>query len=151
MSDFENNGFDNAETVETVETVENVETIDPAPTPEYSAPEQETVYAEPAPENQTSVFAIISLVTGIASILCCCSYFITPWLCMILAVTAIVLGILSMNKEESGRGMAIAGIICGGVGLVLGIIVIIIGAVGGAASALDNGSMEDIIERIEDL
>ena len=147
MSDFENNGFDNAETVETVETVENVETIDPAPTPEYSAPEQETVYAEPAPENQTSVFAIISLVTGILSILCCCS----RWICVILAVSAIVLGILSMNKEESGRGMAIAGIICGGVGLVLGIIVIIIGAVGGAASALDNGSMEDIIERIEDL
>ncbi|MBR2530716.1 MAG: DUF4190 domain-containing protein [Lachnospiraceae bacterium] len=147
MSDFENNGFDNAETVETVETVENVETIDPAPTPEYSAPEQETVYAEAAPENQTSVFAIISLVTGILSILCCCS----QWICVILAVSAIVLGILSMNKEESGRGMAIAGIICGGVGLVLGIIVIIIGAVGGAASALDNGSMEDIIERIEDL
>lgn len=144
MSDFENNGFDNAETVE---TVENVETIDPAPTPEYSAPEQETVYTEPAPENQTSVFAIISLVAGILSILCCCS----QWICVILAVTAIVLGILSMNKEESGRGMAIAGIICGGVGLVLGIIVIIVGAIGGAASALDNGSMEDIIERIEDL
>lgn len=150
MSDFDNNGFENgetAETVETVETVENVETIDPNPG-SYTAPTQETTYEEPAAGGGASVFAIISLVTGILSILCCCS----RWMCIIFAVAAIVLGILSMNKEEEGRGMAIAGIICGAVGLVLGIIVIIIAAVGGeAANTLDPDSVENFIDKLEDL
>ena len=48
--------------------------------------------------------------------------------------------------------MAIAGIICGGVGIVLGIIVIIIGLIGGAAaSTIDPDSVENILERLEDL
>ncbi len=152
MSDFENNGFDNAETVETIETVENAETIEPGPQT-YSGPAEETVYSapeysEPANEGGTSVFAIISLVTGILSIVCCCS----QWISILFGVAAIVLGILSINKEEESRGMAIAGIICGGVGIVFGIIGIIVGAVGGAAaSSLDSDSVEELIERLQDI
>ncbi|MBR1450804.1 MAG: DUF4190 domain-containing protein, partial [Lachnospiraceae bacterium] len=80
MSDFDNNGF---ETTETVETVENVETIDEGAdsSTDYSDyTSSQTTYSEPV--NESKVFAIISLVCGIVSLVCSCC----GWLSIILAV-----------------------------------------------------------------
>ena len=98
--------------------------------------------------NGSSVFAIISLVCGIVSVLCCCC----GWLSIILGVGAIVLGIISLNNHEDGRGMAIAGIICGGIGTLMAVVIIILGGL--MSSADVNGSdvmVNEVIERIEDL
>lgn len=63
-------------------------------------------------------FAIASLVCGCLSILCCWGVCIS-W---IFSIAAIVLGIIAITKKYDGKGFAIAGIITGGVGIVLGII-----------------------------
>lgn len=70
---------------------------------------------------QSQVFPIISLVTGIISIFCC-------WLSPILGTVALVMGYLSLGniKKNSqlygGRGLAIAGMVTGGIGLAVGIL-----------------------------
>ncbi|WP_435769418.1 DUF4190 domain-containing protein [Nocardioides sp. SYSU DS0651] len=75
-----------------------------------------------AQPQQTSVMAIISLVTGILGVLCCGS--------LIFSVAAIILGYLGKKETDSGQksggGMALAGLILGGVGVVLSIIWIIL-------------------------
>ncbi len=75
---------------------------------------QYTSYNQPAPK-QTNVLAIVSLVFGILSILCCCSAFIGS----ILGIVGVICGILAQKQSKSG--MAIAGIICSALGIVLGI------------------------------
>ncbi len=141
MSEFDNNGF---ETAETVETVENVETIDSS----SDTVETTTTYETPSYDTPSSegskVFGIISLVCGILSLLCCC----TGWIGLVLSIAAIVLGILSINKQEDARGMAIAGIVCGGVGVILALIMVIMGA---AFSAADATDIEQYVERFEDI
>ena len=47
---------------------------------------------------------------------CCCGIF--GWLAIPIDIAAIVLGIIGM-KKNSGKGMALAGMICGIVALVL--------------------------------
>jgi len=64
--------------------------------------------------------AIISLVTGILGILCC------GW--FIFSIAAVVLGFLGRkeitesNGAKKGAGLALAGLILGGVGIALGIL-----------------------------
>lgn len=106
MSDFENQN----ETVEDV--TESAEEVN-----------SET-YSSVAPEEkQSNVFAIISMIAGIVSILCCCFGAVG----IVIAVAAVVLGIISIKKEEPKKGMAIAGIVCGGVGLILAVVIIAAG------------------------
>lgn len=64
------------------------------------------------------VFGILSLVAGILGIVmaCCCGIF--GWLAIPFDLAAIVLGIIGM-KKNSGKGMALAGLICGIVALVV--------------------------------
>ena len=82
-------------------------------------------------ENKT--LAMVSLILGILSLFCC--WFIVP------GVAAVVTGFMAKNKidqnpkEYGGRGMALGGLITGGISILLGIIVVIIqvffGALGG--------------------
>ena len=51
------------------------------------------------------------------------------------------------NKGEDAKGMAIAGIVCGGVGLLIGIIVLIMGA---ALQSVDQNSVEQFVEQLEE-
>lgn len=92
-------------------------------------------------DEKPGVMAIIALIAGILSVLCHCVPFAGSTIGFLLSVAAIVLGIIEFNKikkgesSEKGRGMCIAGIILGGVGIVVGIIwliIIIVGAFGGA-------------------
>ena len=72
-----------------------------------------------------SPLAIISLITGIVSIpTCFCSCF-APGINSPLAISGLVCGILALNKIRAapqmwkGTGMAIAGLVTGGVGIIL--------------------------------
>lgn len=96
----------------------------PPPPPGYGAPQG---YGGQPPQSN-STLAIVSLVTGIIGILggCCCG-----WL-GIVGIAGIVTGVMARKEidqsggTKKGAGMALAGIICGAVGLVIGIILIIL-------------------------
>ncbi|MCR5421804.1 MAG: DUF4190 domain-containing protein [Lachnospiraceae bacterium] len=60
-------------------------------------------------------FAIVSLICGIFSMVCCMTVFFS----IILAIVAIVFGIVTVNKKYDGMGIAIAGITTGGIGIIL--------------------------------
>lgn len=70
---------------------------------------------------------IASMILGIIALLfsCCVNKW---WLTIIVAASSIVLGILSIQKNTGGKGMAIAGIICSCVATLVGVIVVILGA-----------------------
>jgi hypothetical protein len=84
-------------------------------------------------DEKAAVLAIIALIAGILSVLCHCVPIVGSAIGFLLSVAAIVLGIIEFNKikkgesSAKGRGMCIAGIILGGVGIVFGIL----GAFGG--------------------
>lgn len=63
--------------------------------------------------------AIAALVLGIVAIVfsCCCTY-----IGIICGVLAVIFGILEIKKNGEGKGMAIAGTICGGIGAVIGLV-----------------------------
>lgn len=72
------------------------------------------------PQRGSSALAGASLGTGIGALACtvCCGCFSLP-----LSITAITLGLLAQaeikREQKEGRGMAIAGIVCGAVALLL--------------------------------
>ncbi|MDO4188222.1 MAG: zinc-ribbon domain-containing protein [Lachnospiraceae bacterium] len=87
-------------------------------------------------------FSIASLVCGILGILCCscCG------LGLIFSAAAITLGVISINKNCEGRGFAIAGIACGGVGVLLGLPIII----GGLVSSSSGNGVTDMFSDFVD-
>ena len=74
-----------------------------------------------APQGGMSGLAIASMVTGILSIPGCCCWPVGA----ALALTGAILGIIGLTKIKAssgsmrGGGMAIAGIVCSGIGLIL--------------------------------
>jgi hypothetical protein len=91
--------------------------------PAYSTPG----YGAPVAQNNT--LGLVGMILGILSIpfaLCC------PLLGIPLGIGGAVTGGLGVKKANEGqasnRGMALAGLICGGVGIVIGIINAILGA-----------------------
>jgi hypothetical protein len=82
----------------------------------------------PGAANKQQGLSIASMVCGILSIVCCLGVFT--------GVPAIVLGIMGMNKEKAdpahygGRGMALAGVITGGIGSLFGAIWLILQIIG---------------------
>jgi hypothetical protein len=113
-----------------------------APQPAYPQPygQQYGQYpAVPVAATGTNGLSIASMITGIASIpiACCCS----P-LAIVGGATAVGLGFVGLKQTrergQGGRGMAIAGIATGGVGLLLGIILLILGASNAMTGWLDD-------------
>ncbi len=78
---------------------------------------QNNNYTQPS-----SGFGIASMVCGIIALITCCLW----CTCIPLAVVSIVLGILQIQKGNA-KGMAIAGIVCSSIALVLFIILTIWG------------------------
>lgn len=80
-------------------------------------------------QNQT--LAIVSLVCGVLSIICCFSFVTGP--------AGLITGFMAKNKADQdpaqfgGRGLALAGIITGGIGTLIGILVIILQILGAFA------------------
>jgi hypothetical protein len=86
---------------------------------------------------QNKTLAIVSLVCGILSLICC-SWFIP-------GIAAIVMGFIARSKANSdpanygGAGLALGGIITGALSLVLGVIVIILYFAGALAGVIGSG------------
>ena len=131
MSEFENQNESFEETVETAETVEE------------SGYETET--AAVPEEKKSSVFAIISMIAGILSVVCCCLGTVS----IVIAIAAVVLGIISIKKEEPNKGMAIAGIICGGVGLLTSVILVAAGTA--IAEAIMKSAPADVQQQYQQI
>jgi len=84
--------------------------------------QQQPVYNPQTVQQKKKIpgFAITSLCCGIASIVLCCFNFIG----VIFGICAVVSGIISMVRENpNGKGMAVSGLICGGVGLFFTVVV----------------------------
>lgn len=85
----------------------------------------------PGAGNKQQGLAIGSLVCGLLSIVCCLGLFT--------GIPAVVLGVIAMNKEKAdpasygGRGMAMAGAITGGIGILLSLGWIILNIIGAMA------------------
>lgn len=74
---------------------------------------------------QKSGLAIASMVLGIIGlVLSCC----VPYVPILLGLLAVILGGVSLAKKQGGKGMAIAGLICGIITLIPAIILIVFGA-----------------------
>ncbi len=131
---------------EVVETVEDSGSYEPQ-SYDYS----NTGYSDPMGSVQAAgphAFSIVSMICGILSLVCCCVY----GLAITFGIVAIVFGILSIVKAKGGRGMAMAGLICGGIGLLLSIIVAIVGAAAGSSlpQMLENvPGMEDVMDELD--
>lgn len=93
-------------------------------------------FQQPAAGGENKTLAIVSLVCGILSLICC-SWFIP-------GIAAIVMGFIARSKANSdpanygGAGLAMGGIITGAISVLLGIVVIILYFVGALAGALGN-------------
>jgi len=65
---------------------------------------------------------IASMVLGIVSFLImCCVWYVAP----IVSIVGLVLGIISLKKEDAGKGMAITGIILSSIALLVSAIIIV--------------------------
>lgn len=80
---------------------------------------------QPTPTKEpANVLAILSLVFGILSLLCCCWWIVS----VIFGATAIILAIFS-KKDGKLSGIAIGGLVCGIIGCVIHLIFLILGLV----------------------
>jgi uncharacterized membrane protein YkgB len=68
------------------------------------------------PESKNNVLAIVSMALGIASILVCCTCFIS----LLLGIAGIICSVLS--KKDGKSNFATAGLICSIIGVVLSIL-----------------------------
>ena len=101
--------------------------------------------------------AVASLILGILSLILCWIPGVN-FVAIILAIVAIILGILGMKKAKEpmtgGRGMAIGGLITGILGLIISILILaVLGAIFGAANEAVNEAVNnpDLIEGLEEL
>lgn len=96
----------------------------------YQTPEPKYYSAASAESNQTQGgnigFAIASMVCGIVSLLCCCLSLFS----LVLGIAAVVLGVIAINGKYEGKGMAIAGIVTGGIGICIWLLFMVIGGAG---------------------
>ncbi len=60
-------------------------------------------------------YAIAGMVLGIVSIVCCCS----PFVGGVTGVLGLIFSIMVLVQKKPGKGMAIAGVICAAIGLIL--------------------------------
>lgn len=91
--------------------------------------------AEPVAEKKGMIgFAIASLICGILSVICCC----LGCFSLVLAIAAVALGIVTIACKYDGKGMAITGIVLGGVGIILFIVTIIIGSSDGYTEMMEE-------------
>lgn len=99
-------------------------------------------YPESSQPGKTNTMAIISLITGILSVIVLLLSFCIPcggFISLILGIAGAVTGFLARKRidesagAETGRGMAIAGLITGLTSIAVSIILLIIGAISTAA------------------
>ena len=137
---------------ETLKTAQSVfsETVEPT----EAAGAEDKVYTvdEDEPED-SKILGILSLILGIVSVTfgCCGFCFCSGWFGVILSVSAVVLGIVSLAKRENAKGMAIAGIVCGAVGVLLSVIIAVKDPVTYVFNSVDRDQIEEYVDRIDEI
>jgi uncharacterized protein DUF4190 len=94
------------------------------------------------PPNTSNGFAVAALVLGILTIV----FFFTFWFDWLMGALAIVfgaLGIARANKGARQKGMAIAGLVCGAVGIVFSILFIVL-----IVNVANNSDVKDVINSV---
>ena len=94
-------------------------------------------------QNQRSGLSTGSMIAGILSIVLGYS---TGFFGMFAGITAIVLGIFSRQKGQKMSGKAIAGIITGAVGLIMGTVIVTL-----SIMMIKANGISDILEQYQDL
>ena len=95
-------------------------------------------------EERPGPMAIVALICGILSVICHCVPIAGSFIGFFLSVAAIVLGIIETKRigrgegSAKGKGMALAGIILGAVGIVFGILWIVIISVASFSGAFGD-------------
>jgi len=90
------------------------------------------------PGEKAGVLAIVSLITGIVSVVFGCIPFAGIFFAFTCGLAAIITGVMERKKiasgesSQKGKGMALAGLITGICGLVFGIVWIILIAISGS-------------------
>jgi hypothetical protein len=83
------------------------------------------------PTTKTNGLSIISLITGILGVIFLCLNFLVPFLVACggpLSLAAVITGLIGLNQikktgnQEKGKGLAIAGVIQGAVGIIVDLI-----------------------------
>jgi len=77
------------------------------------------------PPPQGNGMAVTAMVLGILAIILCWVPFLN-WLLALLAIIFGAIGISVANKRQSGKGMAIAGLVCGAIGAIIGILLVLL-------------------------
>lgn len=105
----------------------------PLAPPGYGAPQPGYYPQNAGPKNDgMSIAALVCGIVGIVLVFC--------WVGVILGILGLIFGIIGMKKVErsngmlKGRGMALAGAICGGVAIVLFIGMVILLIISAASS-----------------
>lgn len=83
--------------------------------------------------------AVAGMVLGIISLVCCCMGYIA----LVLGIVGFVLSLVSLIQKRPGKGMAIAGIICSSISIVILIICIVIG------SSVSPTDVQEIMKELE--
>lgn len=98
---------------------------------------------QPMQPKKGSGCAIAALVLGILSLILCC---VGGGL---LGIIGVILGIISICRKESGRGMAIGGLVTSGIGILIGIFMLVqILAVVAGLGSLSEKDWQDIRDAI---
>ena len=83
-------------------------------------------YNNQQPQKKVNGVAIAALVAGVLGLII--ALFVNGWVGLVISVVAIVLGAIGMKKAKetnSGKGLAVAGLVCGIVSTAICVIVII--------------------------
>lgn len=107
-----------------------------------------TNYVHEEDNRGSSTLGVVSLVLGIISIVCCacgCTG-------IVFGVPAIICGIIHLVKKNRSGGLGIAGIICGSIGLIIGVVIIIFAIIFGSGDIYDDldSYMNDLINEYDD-
>jgi hypothetical protein len=109
------------------------------PSPYQQPYGQSSPYAQPNPYGQPAYYAMPSQPKGlsIASMCCGIAIFVGFGFFILPQIAAVILGHLALNREPAGRGMAIAGLVMGYIGVALTIIfaIFFFAAIGASTSS----------------
>jgi len=138
---------ENKEIIE-VEKAENTQEVVSEEKVENTKNEEKEFKKVEEPKKDKKGFCITSLVLGIIALICFCIWYIS----IPCGILAIIFGVLGLKGTT--RGMAIAGLVTGGIGLVISSLIIIslfaVGFVIGITDAIEELDLENIDSIYED-
>lgn len=95
-----------------------------------------------------SGFAIAGMICGILSIICCCAWYISG----ILGMLGLVFSIMVLVRNLPGKGLAIAGVICAAIGLILAIGLLVFAlSLDRGLSSVSPSEWRSLIDSIENM